>query len=596
MRPISWLHISDIHMRVRDAWSQDVVLKSMCEHIRQQRAQGTAADFIMVTGDLAFSGKDVEYDLVEEFFDELSTASSVPKERIFCIPGNHDIDRERQKLCFLGARTSLQDQNRTDTVLEAGEDLITLLKRQENYRNFQSTYFAGQDRTRTEDSLGYVSWLIFEDVRLAIVGLDSAWMAKGGMDDHGNLLVGERQVINALRLAQENGDPPHIIVAMAHHPFHLLQEFDRRSVMSRIERVCHFLLCGHLHETESRMTGPSGPGCLTLSAGASYETRQSSNSFSVVTLDILRAVRTVKTYQYNPSGGSFSLASSDKYRFEVLPADTCTISELAEAMKLYDPKLAPWGFYLSALLLDRKADLPIPTQNGHTFAAFYVLQSLPDSMLKHKTADFMAFRNALGVLYKPNQLSDILTQHGAAVGEYGAILHELCKVDTALEHRLDAQESDAQMLASAVAPTSFSHTNALLTELAAANEWALLCKQAERHVDSPNPAVAILAKRLLALSLANSDEAIDKEKAIKLYRSLAGAESAESHDAGNLATLLFEAGSLVEARTVVLEGIRKFQAKADYFAEIGQKIVEATGDKDFRKQMEAAIAERGKSE
>ena len=63
MRPICWLHISDLHMSPRDAWSQDVVLRAMCDQIKEQRAKGTAADFILVTGDLAFSGKAEEYAL-----------------------------------------------------------------------------------------------------------------------------------------------------------------------------------------------------------------------------------------------------------------------------------------------------------------------------------------------------------------------------------------------------------------------------------------------------------------------------------------------------------------------------------------------------
>jgi len=36
-RPIRWLHISDIHMRVSKVWSQDVVLKAMCDDIAKQR-------------------------------------------------------------------------------------------------------------------------------------------------------------------------------------------------------------------------------------------------------------------------------------------------------------------------------------------------------------------------------------------------------------------------------------------------------------------------------------------------------------------------------------------------------------------------------
>ena len=304
----------------------------MCKQIAQQRGDGLAADFILVTGDLAFSGKADEYALVTEFFDALRAASGVPRERVFCIPGNHDIDRDRQTMCFLGMRTYLQSQNRIDAMLNVGEELETLLQRQESYREFQNSNFAGQERTQTEDGLGYVSWLTIENVRLAIVGLDSAWLSRGGPDDHGKLIVGERQVINALGLVQGSNDPAHVVIAMAHHPFHLLQEFDRRRVMSRTEDACHFLHCGHLHEPEARTTVSGGAVCLTLAAGASYETRESHNSYSVVTLDLLRGVRTVATHQYNPVGGAFSFTSTADSRIEVTPTDICSVSELAEAM------------------------------------------------------------------------------------------------------------------------------------------------------------------------------------------------------------------------------------------------------------------------
>ena len=78
--------------------------------------------------------------MVASFFDALLGAAGVPREHIFCIPGNHDIDRERQKMCFLGARNFAQGQNQIDVLLSPGEDLETLLKRQENYRNFQRSY------------------------------------------------------------------------------------------------------------------------------------------------------------------------------------------------------------------------------------------------------------------------------------------------------------------------------------------------------------------------------------------------------------------------------------------------------------------------
>ena len=592
MRRISWLHISDLHMSVREAWSQDVLLRAMCEQIARQRSEGMVADFILLTGDLAFSGKAEEYVLVAEFLDALCAAAQVPKERMFCVPGNHDIDRDRQKLCFMGARAYLQDQNRIDAVLAGGDDLDTLLERQQAYRQFQESYFSKQERMPTADGLGYISRLMIEDIRLAILGLDSAWLARGGAEDHGKLLVGERQAIETLKLEQENNDPAHIVIAIAHHPFHMLHECDRRPVATRIERACQFLHCGHLHEPETRITVSGATACLTLGAGASYETRQSHNSYSLVTLDLLRGTRSVATQQFDPGDGAFSLAASTEYRIEVTPTNTCSVSELADAIRTYDSGLAAWSNYLSALLLERKAELPIPAENGHTFASFAVLEEMPDSELKSRTSCFLTFRNALRVLYGPVALAKIFEQHGAAVAEYGATLRKLCETDASLNTRLATQEGDSQLLASTTPTSSFAHTSALLSELADAQDWFALRELSERHSSSPDTTIAKVAKRTLALALANSEEARDKDGAIMLYQFLIDDGAGDVRDLGNLATLLIASGRMDEAKTIVLAGIRKFPERADYISEIGHRIVEATGDREFRQHIESAVVER----
>ena len=591
--PICWFHISDIHMRVSAAWSQDVVLKAMCEDIAREREGGASADFILATGDLAFSGKADEYKLAAAFFDAVSVASGVPKDRIFCIPGNHDIDRERHKMCFHGFRKFIESQNQIDLLLSAGEDIETLLKRQENYRKFQHAYFTGQERKSTEDGLAYVSCITIADVRLAIIGLDSAWLAEGGPEDHGKLLIGERQVINAVNLAAQFD--PHIVIEMAHHPLHLLQDFDRRPVQNRIERSCQFFHCGHLHEPEARPTGFNGSGCLMLAAGASFETRQSHNTYSFAILDLLRGKRTVKTIQYTPSSGAFSMASSVEYPIEIAWSGECSVGELAQAMKSFCPSLSPWAHYLSALLLDQKAELPIPAQDSYAFGSFPVLLAQPDGELRRKTVEFMVFKNVLRLFYKRVPISNLFARYGDGVRHYGAALEENCKAHLELKTRLDEQERDARVIATVEPQASFSHTIVLLAELAGTHEWDLLRAQAERNLDSPDRPVALCAKRMLALSLAHSREAADKAAAIRLYQSLIQEAPTNATDAGNLVTLLVEAGSLEEAKRVVLDGIEQSPVnEVDYFSQIGLKIVDAMGSREFRKQLETAVAVRGK--
>jgi hypothetical protein len=594
MRPISWLHVSDIHMSMCDAWSQDVVLTAMCGRIEKLRGDGLAPDFILATGDLAFSGKPEEYTLVWDFFEALSKASGVPKERIFSVPGNHDIDRSRQTLCFKGARSILDSQQLVDKVLAPDDNIATLLEREQGYRRFQNEYFDNQERTPTPDGLAYVSRLVIDDIHIAIVGLDSAWVAEGGLSDHSNLLIGERQVINALTLAQNVEEPPHIVISMAHHPCHLLREFDRVVVQGRIDRGSQFFHCGHLHLPEARAVGQSATGCLMLAAGASFETRQSQNTFSVIEMDLLGARRQITTIHYDSKHGEFSSESHDKFAIEVAARNICEVGELAAELCAYRKEMRAHATYLAALILDQKAEFPIAGKDGYVFGSFAVLRAQSDSALMERTERFMAFRNVLRALYRRIPMQDILAGHGDMVSEYSTLLTELCGQDKALEQRVAGQEKEAASLAGVGPAGTFAHTVQLLDEVAEARDWPELRAHASRHVDSADTGLAVHARRMTALALAHGDTDADKAQAIELYRALGDGSEAVPTDLGNLARLLLETGDTDSAEDCVIRGIEHFpEGHAAYFAEVGHRIIEETGDRVFRERMEDALGKRG---
>lgn len=593
MRCISWLHISDIHMRPRDAWPQQVVMTAMCEDIRAKRPD-RPVDFGLVTGDLAFGGKAAEYDLVGRFLDDLSTASGVPRERIFCISGNHDIDRDRQKFCFQGARAALQDSGSTDAFLGSpdADDFRALMARQKNYRLFQESYFAGQERISTADELGYVARLTIDGVRIAIIGLDTAWLANGGIEDHMRLLLGERQIRNALSLTIEAADPPHIVVAMGHHPLHLLQDFDRRAALRLIEGKCHFYHCGHLHEPEERSSGQTADGCLTLANGASFQTRQSHNTYSVVRLDLHKAERTITTHRYSPGNATFNSVSTKTYRMEVQPVAECDLRELAETLAAHG--IAANAYYLAALLLEKKLEVPVPTGSMHTLASLAAFESIADSDLKRETLGFLAFRNVLRVLYGREDLAVILTTHGAAVMTYAAKLSALCESDASLQTRLDWQNSDARSLAAMGLSEPFSHTRDLWQDLADAHEWDMLREKVEQYISSSDESLALQARRMLALALVSSGEHKDRRRAVEIYRELVEADPLEPTDAINLAWTLVDLDQADDAKAVVLNAVRQCSVSAlDRLGGVGHAIVEATGDRKFRDQLQTTIVERG---
>jgi len=591
LREIAWLQVSDIHMQQRAEWSQDFVLRAMADSIRQRRGQGLTLDFILATGDLAFSGKKEEYELVKRFFEELVRASGVSKERIFCIPGNHDVNRDRQKLCFQGARSALSSPNAVDPVLAPdNDDLPTLLQRQEAYRSFQTTYFGCQARTVTPDGLAYVSSLTIDDVVIGIVGLNSAWLAEGGNADHGNLLIGERQVINAFDAADKLD--AHIVIGMAHHPLHLLRDFDRNAATRHITKRCDFYQCGHLHQPESHGAGFDASACLTVAAGASFETREFQNAYSIVKLDLLAGTRTLTTVQYNPGQGAFEFTNEVPFPIRLSPAAMCTVGELAEAIAAFDATLGPHSYYLAALLMEQKTEVPIPGKGGHAFGAVAVLGSMPEDDYCRKVVAFLRFGNALTVFFGRRPLADVLAQHGQAVKAYGADLVARCQSDAALASRLAQQDTDVRRLFAAQPEVSFAVD--LFADLVQSQEWGLLAEQARRHLENPDAPTQVQARRMLAFALAHSMEASDRNDAARVYETLIHDRLAEAQDRGNLASLLLDMGRPDEAKAVVLQAVTASSHEVlELLGGIGQRIVGQTGDREFRKLLEAAISKRG---
>jgi hypothetical protein len=562
----------------------------MTESIAQARTKGCTLDFVLVTGDLAFAGKPHEYELVKAFLTAISEASGVPRERFFCVPGNHDVDRDKQNLSFVGARQQLTSPNAVDPILAPADNLATLLQRQHAYRDFQKSYFKGQVRTTTADGLAYVASLEIQDVVVTIVGLNSAWLSEGGESDHGKLLIGERQIMGALEIADRC--KPHVVIAMAHHPLHLLHDFDRFTALNRISASCNFFHCGHLHHPEARGAGFDAKVCLNVAAGASFETREAHNTYSVVRLNLDEGTRTLTTVQYDKGRGGFLYSNEESFPFEMNPAATCELGALAEAIGAFSADAAPFARYLAALLLGQKAEVPVPGSAGHVFVSAAVLEAQPDDELCRKTIEFLRFRNALRIFVGRVTLQTLLGQRGQAVKVYAQELKARCSTDAGLAARVSGHDGDVRALL--VSQPTVTYAVDLLADLAASQEWSLLREQAERQLASPNPAVVAHARRMMALGLAHGADDAEKQEAIRQYRALIADGAAEATDMPRLVSLLHGLGEVDEAKKLVLESVGVSPPGAlAVLIELGHRLVAETGDKQFRIELEAAQRKRG---
>ncbi len=104
-KKLTWLHISDIHFHPKTEWRDSTARNSLLDYLKDIYISNESLrpDLIFCTGDIAFgqTGSSPlvnQYEQAKAFFDSLLAACGpnslpLPKERLFVVPGNHDVNR-----------------------------------------------------------------------------------------------------------------------------------------------------------------------------------------------------------------------------------------------------------------------------------------------------------------------------------------------------------------------------------------------------------------------------------------------------------------------------------------------------------------------
>ena len=302
MSTVTWLHISDLHWRELGAYDANVVAKALLRDLAN-RAQIapvlTKIDLIFVTGDIAFASQPEEYGLARQFFTDLSRTTGVRKSRLFVIPGNHDVDRVAISDDARDTVNMLSSRQAVNRLLDDEVGRATVMQRFHRYRQFVNGYLG---RYLPFDSAlhFYMKRRKIAGKRVAILGLNSAWASASDADRH-NLFLGERQV----RAALEQAKRADIRIALVHHPFEWLREFDRDDCEPLLLRGCDFVLHGHLHRTGVMRLQAPGSEAMVIGAGACYDTREYPNAYNLVHLDFSSGKGTVYLRMYSDRQGGF---------------------------------------------------------------------------------------------------------------------------------------------------------------------------------------------------------------------------------------------------------------------------------------------------
>jgi predicted phosphodiesterase len=291
MSTISWLHLSDWHQKGPD-FDRQVVRDKLIMDIKNRHEidrELKQVDFVVFSGDAAFAGQAAEFESAKlNLFDPVLQALELQAEKLFFVPGNHDLDRHTIAEMLPSA---LQEPLRTDAEVQHwltdDRRRMRVLEPFESYHTFVSGY-TGQEApafasTKTMDLAGH---------SVAVLGLNSAWLCSRSKDgrrmvnDYGHLAVGEPQIHEAL---DQIGDYDLRIIVI-HHPFDWLAEFDRNRVEERLKHDADFILFGHQHVPKLEVIRGTSGECVIVPAGAAYDRRVPSesrytNAYNFVRLD-----------------------------------------------------------------------------------------------------------------------------------------------------------------------------------------------------------------------------------------------------------------------------------------------------------------------
>jgi formylglycine-generating enzyme required for sulfatase activity/predicted MPP superfamily phosphohydrolase len=311
MPTLTWLHLSDLHFRAgeRDAWDKNIVLSALLNDITGMiQSEGMCPDFIAVSGDIADSGKLEEYERAEEFLRELLEVTQVPVEHLYLVPGNHDVDRGAISPGAKTIASSLGNRQSLNEVMAFTEDRRLILRKLDNFSTFLRT-FLGEDRAYNDERYFNVEHLDCAGKRVALLCLNSAVLS-GSDKEYGGLALGEVQV----RTALDESDGADLRIAMLHHPFNWLQEFDRPDCEDLLMDGCRFILHGHLHRAGLLTLQTPDAGAMVIAAGACYETREYPNGYNWVRLDVESGEGTVFLRTYSDKRGGFWTKDMGTYK------------------------------------------------------------------------------------------------------------------------------------------------------------------------------------------------------------------------------------------------------------------------------------------
>lgn len=253
-----WVHLSDLHFRSSaDSGFNSTELKQKLSPYLESRIQN--ADALIITGDYRYApDKEENPQNVADFIKKIAEALKLGPEKIFLVPGNHDLNRSEVRSDVIrGARNAYS--------VEEGTFSAERLKRlQEDFSFFyELCKIVGVENTTTLANPHYAVSLEHCNLLLLNTALTAGMENNGQVEDEHHLLLGSKYLSGVVHDIKD--EKP--IIAVGHHGLEFLNKNEYDTCITFLNNSKIYLyICGHEHKLWDSAFGNNGKeitvGCL----------------------------------------------------------------------------------------------------------------------------------------------------------------------------------------------------------------------------------------------------------------------------------------------------------------------------------------------
>jgi predicted MPP superfamily phosphohydrolase/energy-coupling factor transporter ATP-binding protein EcfA2 len=235
------IHLSDLHIKATQKNLPELgrqIARASCSVLPEEKEY-----LLILTGDVAYSGKEDDYRNVEgllsELVVELKTLIHGANVHVCVVPGNHDCDLLEESKARILFRKHLAEIKDLETV--DSETVTACTSVQRDYFKFHERV-NGSAPVVGNDRLVHRRTFEFSGKRVSVNWINTAWMSA------------RPEVPGSLRfpsdLLNDHADGSAFVVSAFHHPVGWLNTQGGKKFFERIEAISDLVLSGHEHSAD----------------------------------------------------------------------------------------------------------------------------------------------------------------------------------------------------------------------------------------------------------------------------------------------------------------------------------------------------------